>query len=95
MTPSFQRTLEMSVSREEFFRLLPSAVAHFHVDGEIVRWFDEGRAWTIRLLPLANRRLGSVSVLRHRVEISLDACPEAEGEAFMARFRRAFLRGGG
>jgi len=85
----------MSLLREEFFRLLPAAVAACEVDGESVRWTEGGRRGTIRLVPLPDRRLGSVAVPRHRVEIALDAFTEAEGEAFMERFHRAFLRGGG
>jgi hypothetical protein len=91
----FHCTLEMSLSREEFFRLLPAAVMAFDVDGETVWWSDGGRRRTIRLHPLAEHRLGSVVVPRHRVEIVLDACSEAEGRVFMERFHRAFLRGGG
>jgi hypothetical protein len=91
----FHRSLEMSLSREEFFRLLPSAVGPFEADGETVRCPDGDRRWTIRLVPLAERRLGRVVVQRHRVEIDVDARSDAEGEAFMDRFRRGFLRGGG
>jgi hypothetical protein len=92
---AFRRSLEMSLLREEFFRLLAAAVAVCEVDGDTVRWTEGGRDGTIRLVPLPDRRLGSVVVPRHRVEIELEACPEAEGEAFMVRFHRAFLRGGG
>jgi hypothetical protein len=92
---AFHRSLEMSLSREEFFRLLPAVVRPFEVDGETVRWSDGDRSWTIRLVPLADRRLGSVVVPRHCLEIALEACSEAEGEAFMDRFHRGFLRGGG
>jgi hypothetical protein len=91
----YHRSLEMSLSREEFFRLLPAAVGAFAVDGEMVRWFAGDRTRTIRLVHLADRRVGSVVLPRHRVEIVLEACSEAEGEAFMERFHRAFLRGGG
>ena len=49
----------------------------------------------MRLLPLADRRLGSVVLPRHRVEISLDGYSEEEARAFMARFHRGFQRGGG
>jgi hypothetical protein len=91
----FHRSLEMSVSREEFFRLLPAAVGAFDVDGALVRGFDGERGWAIRLVPLADRRLGNVTIPRHRVEIAVKACSEAEGEAFMDRFHQAFLRGGG
>ncbi len=91
----FHRSLEMSLSREEFFRLLPAAVGAFEVDGEWVRGSDGDRGWTIRLVPLADRRLGGVAMPRHRVEIAVRSCSEAEGGAFMDRFQRGFLRGGG
>ena len=91
----FHRSLEMSVSRDEFFRLLPGAVGSFVVNGDTIRLADGNRGWIIRLVPLADYRAGSVVVPRHRVEIVLEACSEAEGKAFLARFHRAFLRGGG
>ena len=90
-----RHTIEMSVSREEFFRLLSAAVEEFALEGQVVRWSDRGCRGTIRLIPLPAHRLGSVIVPRHRVEIVLEGCSEAGAEAFMERFRRAFLRGGG
>lgn len=92
---AFERTLEMSIAREEFFRLLPAAIAASEVDGDTVLWSEGGRSGKIRLVRLESRRLGSVVVPRHRVEIALDEFSEAEGEAFLTRFHRAFLRGGG
>lgn len=92
---NIHRNLEMSITREEFFRLLPAAVGPFEVDGNAVRGRGTASGWLIRLTPLADHRAGSVVVPRHRVEIVLEACSEIEGEAFMARFYRAFLRGGG
>jgi sulfur-carrier protein len=94
-SPPFSRSLEMGIAREEFFRLLPAAVGAFEVDGETVRWSAGDRRGTIRLVPLPGRRLGRALVPRHRVEIVLDGCADAEGQAFMDRFQRAFLRGGG
>jgi len=91
----FRHSLEMSLSREEFFRLLPAAVGAFEADGELVRWVDQGRGWNIRVVPLPDLRLGSAAIPRHRVEIVFEACSEAEGAAFLERLHRAFLRGGG
>ena len=91
----FERTLEMTIGREEFFRLLPAAVETFDLDGDMVRWAEGGCRGTIRLVPLEGRRLGSVVVPRYRVEIALEGWPEEGAEAFMARFPPAFLRGGG
>ena len=85
----------MSLSREEFFRLLPAAVEAFEPAGEAVRWSDGNRRGTIRLVPLPDRRLGGVVMPRHRIDIALDAPTEADADAFMVRFHRGFLRGGG
>jgi hypothetical protein len=89
------RTLEMTIGRDEFLRLLPAAAGPFVAEGETVRSAGADRRWVIRLVRLADHRLGSVVVPRHRVEIDLEGCSPAEGEAFIANFRRAFLRGGG
>jgi hypothetical protein len=90
-----RHSLEMSLSREEFFRLLPAAVGAFVADGDTVRPAGAHRGWVIRLVPLADHRSGSVVIPRHRVDIVLEDCSKPEAEAFMARFRRGFLRGGG
>jgi hypothetical protein len=92
--PSHQ-TLEMTVSREEFFRLLPAAVGSFEVDGDTIRPPGGTGGWLIRLSPLADHRVGSVVIPRHRVEVVLEGRSDSEAEAFMNRFRRGFLRGGG
>jgi hypothetical protein len=88
-------TLEMSLDREEFFRFLPAAVGPFEVNGDTTSWTDGNREWTIRLAAMPDRRLGSVAVPRLRVEIALEKYSAADAEAFMDRFRRGFLRGGG
>ena len=91
----FRHSVEMSVSREEFFRLLPAAVGSFVLDGNTIRPPGATGGWLIRLTPVADHRAGSVVVPRHRVDIVIDDCTVEEAEAFMARFRRGFLRGGG
>jgi hypothetical protein len=91
----FRHSLEMSLSREEFLRLLPAAVPVFDVDGDTVRWSEGGRPWRIRLVPLAPLRMAGARLPRHRVDIALPECAAGEGVAFMARFDRAFLRAGG
>ncbi len=94
---TYHRRLEMRISREEFFRLLPAAVGSFELDrdAETIHGAVGGRRWTIRLIPLAGQRLGRIGIPRHQVEITVEDCPEPEGETFMQRFRRGFLRGGG
>jgi len=87
--------MEMSLTRKEFFRLLPAAVGSFEVDGESVRGFEGACGWAIRLVPLADRRLGGLALPRLRVEITLEGYTGEERDAFMERFRRGFLHGGG
>ena len=90
-----QRTLEMSITREEFFRLLPAAVGPFEVNGNTIMGDGTACGWVIRLVPLADRRLGAAVFPRHGVEIFLEGYSEAEAASFMERFHRGFLRGGG
>ena len=91
----FRCRLEMTISREDFLRLLSSAVSAFDVEGDTIRWTERGQSWVVRLLALPPRAVGRVGLPRHAVEVSSVDAAEAEGEAFMTRFHRAFLRGGG
>lgn len=87
----------MSISREDFLRLLPGAVEQVRYD-EASGCFHgggRGRSWTLRLQPLPDRRLGSVVLPRHQVELQFADYSEVEIETFMVRFHRAFQRGGG
>jgi hypothetical protein len=91
----YRRSFEMSIVREDFVRLLPSAVGPFHLDGQVARFSDGARAWIIILVPLEDRRLGRMALPRHRVEVTLEGYSEREAEAFIERFQRGFLRAGG
>lgn len=90
-------TLEMSLSREDFLRLLPGAVGQEKIveqDG-VFGVSGANRQWTMQLWPLPDCRLGSVVLPRHRVEIRLEGYSDDEAAAFLARFHRGFQRGGG
>lgn len=90
-----RHTFEMSISRAEFFRFLTAALGALEADGDVVRGTSGGHRWAVSIVPLPDHRLGSVVMPRHRVELTIDTCTEAEGAAFIERFHRAFLRGGG
>jgi sulfur carrier protein ThiS len=102
--PVFTRSLEMGVARDEFFRLLLAVIPHFETSDEpptvasglsrtTMRWTDGDRRGTIRLAALPDPL--ALGLPRHRVDIVLAGWSEEEGEAFLVRFHRAFLRGGG
>ncbi len=90
-----RHSFDMTIGRGEFLRLLPGAVGTFDTRGDVLQGTSADRGWVIRLTPLAPGSLGGVAVPRHRVEITLEEHSEAEAEAFMERFHRGFLRGGG
>ncbi|GLH71806.1 hypothetical protein GETHLI_03080 [Geothrix limicola] len=86
----------MSLSRAEFLRLLPGAVGSVPIEEAGTFGASDGRrCWTLRLCPLADQHVGSVNLPRHRVELRLEGYSDEEAAAFMVRFHRGFLRGGG
>lgn len=91
------RTLEMSISRPDFLRRLPAAVGQEAVREENGRFSgrEGGGRWSLRLVPLPDRQLARVVLPCHRVEIGLEGYDDPGIEAFMARFLRAYQRGGG
>lgn len=87
----------MTISREEFLRLLPSAVAGSgcrEEEGTFVCG-DMVRGWRLRLEPLPGLRSGVLVLPRHRVEVRLHGYESAEAAAFLSRFESRFQRGGG
>jgi hypothetical protein len=87
----------MSISREEFLRLLPAAVApdQFSVDGEEVRHEDASHSWRIVLGAVADRALGRLQLPRLKVQIFLRGYLPPDTDSFLARFDLYFRRGGG
>jgi len=90
-----RHSFDMTIGQEEFLRLLPAAVGPFDTRGGVLQGTGAVRRWAIRLTPLSPALLGGVAVPRHRVEITLEEHSETEADAFMERFHRGFLRGGG
>lgn len=87
----------MTISREDFLRLLPEAVGltpQAGADG-VFRHAEGTRCWSLELQPLELLRLGRLSLVRHRVELTFEGHTDAQVAAFMARFHRGFQRGGG
>ncbi len=89
--------LEMSITREDFLRLLPGAVGLASIEeaGGVFTQAEGHRRWTIHLVPLVDWRAGSVVLARHRVEIRFEGYSDEEAQAFLAAFHRGFQRGGG
>ena len=85
--------LEMTIDRDDFLRRLPQAVGDFVEDGDAIQAVDQ--RWRLRITPLPGGRLGLLDLERLRVEFDFPGFGPAEREAFLARFRLHYHRGGG
>ena len=90
---------DMGYSADEFARTLPRAMRDWPVSGGPDRWqvVDPlGRPIaTLRIAPMAERRIGALSLPVLRVTIDLGEADGAQEAEFVRRFERGFHRGGG
>lgn len=91
------QSIEMTVTRADFLRLLPAAVGGVAFveerDGFLHR--APQRAWRIAFEPLPELRIGLIRLERYRVGFAFEGYQETEIEAFMARFELYYRKGGG
>lgn len=95
--PTYAFTREMGLTREEFFKCLPQAIAHreFTVTNSQVRIQFESCAVIIEL---GEERIRSIALLRlpyMEVRFTFLGFSVQEREEFMDRFNLYFRRGGG
>lgn len=90
-------SFEMSLDREALLRGLPAAVGPgARSAGPDACAGGEGeRRWHLRFGPLPDLRMGGLTLARHLVEFRFEGFSEEEVAAFVARFHRAYRRGGG
>lgn len=90
---------DMSLTPAEFTRALPKAV-----QGVVTQSEEAGHSFRVdngehvavfHCTPLANRKIGSLSLPRLDVEIDLRGFGDTEASQFIDRFDVAFLRMGG
>jgi hypothetical protein len=88
---------EMNITRSEFERLLPAAVAHaaFAVEGGDYVSMAGPPRWRVRLGPERIRRIALIRLPLRDVEIELEGFDDAGAEAFRKRFDLYFQKGGG
>jgi hypothetical protein len=90
-------TREMGLTREEFFKSLPQAIAHreFTVTNGVVRIEFENRAVTIELGQERMRSIALLTLPYMEVRFTFLDFSVQERERFMERFNLYFRRGGG
>ncbi len=87
----------MGITHSEFFRTLPTALAPspYTVQDHDVIISDNTRRLIISLSPESRRRLGALSLPTTQVRFAFSGYSPHDIDRFMARFDRAFQRGGG
>jgi hypothetical protein len=93
--PSF----DMTITREDFVRLLPAATNSTPVlDGDCwsapIEAESAGR-WVARFEPLPPLGFGLIRLERHRLQLSFERTDPERVRVWMERFWRYYHRGGG
>lgn len=88
---------EMGYTRDEFMRHLPEALdgADMRVVDNIIQVQDGAGRLRIELGPESERQIGFFRIPKLPVDLYFSGYGEAEIEAALARFARAFQKGGG
>lgn len=88
---------DMGITHHEFFRTLPAALrpTPYTVQGHDVIVNDDTRHLVITLSPEGRRRIAALSLPTTQVHFTFSGYSPQDVDCFMARFDRAFQRGGG
>lgn len=88
---------DMGLRAAEILRGLPRAAGPLPWREDAGRMVigEAGRGVSITLRALPDRRVGSLCLPVTRVTMVFDGLPEVDRQSFLARFDRAFHRGGG
>ena len=88
---------DMGITHRDFFRTLPAALAAtpYIVRGRDVIVNDDARRLVISLSPEGRRRIAALSLPTTQVHFTFSGYSSQDVDRFMARFDRAFQRGGG
>ena len=88
---------DMGITHSEFFRTLPAALPTlpYTAQGRDVIVHDDTRCLVISLSPEGRRRIAALSLPTTQVHFTFSGYSPQDVEQFMARFDRAFQRGGG
>lgn len=88
---------QMGITHAEFLRLLPRALGtdDFRVSANSIEAVLSTGNVRIELGPEGERRIALMRMPMTSVKITLDRISEPDVDAFLARFDRAYQRGGG
>ena len=88
---------DMSITHDEFFRLLPKALKNrrYEILNNVVHVTLAHGNITISLSPQTSRELGSLVLPVTRINFAIKNCPEVVRLKFFEDFDLAYQKGGG
>lgn len=89
----FSRQHEATITRADFFRILPAATGESDIREVGDRFF--GSNWSVKLTAIPPLKIGIIQMERFRVEIDIEDMTPDEQDRFLRRFTLYYQRGGG
>lgn len=87
----------MSITHDEFFRLLPKALKNIRYEinnNNVLIFLDSGQLEII-LLPESERNIGSIKLPITTIKFTFQNCTESDRDKFFTEFDLAYQKGGG
>ncbi len=95
--PAITIKREMTISRNEFFRLIPTALAGFdyQVKNDAIVFPYESGITTIAIVNETERKIASLALPVLHVQFEFDGIVESLSEELLKHFFKIYQRGGG
>jgi hypothetical protein len=87
----------MTISRHDFFRLLPKALAgyKFEISDSVIQVAMKTGAMTIRLQSEATRKIGALELPVLNIIFAFNTVADIETDKFIHKFDLVYQKGGG
>ena len=88
---------EMTITHEDFFRLLPKALAdyQFKISGQSVRVKMQSGSVNIQLMPESTRKIGNLELPVTHISFHFENIAQDQMQKFFDTFDRSYQKGGG
>lgn len=88
---------EMTISRDDFFRLLPKALSDYkyEISGQTIQVTIMPGVLNIHLLPEETRKIGALELPVIHITFTFENILEEKAQKFFSKFDLAYQKGGG
>lgn len=95
MVNTFER--EMTITHDDFFRLLPKALAEyqFRISGNLIQVQLQSGSVDIQLTPETTRKIGNLELPVTHLDFHFENIAQDQMQVFFERFNRSYQKGGG